>query len=86
MPKDEHSVYMNGNNGPFKCSNCEYYTGPNTCEQENIIELAGEGKFGLSLDKNGNARVDPDGCSDYFEPQSFLEDDDYDEEDEDEEN
>lgn len=64
----QHQVYMSGDNGPFKCSNCEYYVADNTCDQKDIIKLAGEGKFGLSLQESGNAEVDPDGCSDYFEP------------------
>ena len=60
----EHQVYMNGKQGPFKCKNCSYYSN-HSCNQDNIVALAKEGKFGLRL--NGDvATVDPEGCSDYF--------------------
>lgn len=64
-----HKVYMDGKKGPFKCSNCEYYVARNSCNQEDIIKLAKQGEFGLSMNKNDLAQVDPNGCSDYFEPQ-----------------
>ena len=63
----EHKVYMSGDEGPFRCNNCEYYPMAGNCNQKDIIKLAQSGKFGLSLLGNGNAKVDPDGCSDYFE-------------------
>lgn len=62
-----HKVYMPGKKGPFKCSNCEYYNGINSCNQPEIMRLARLGWYGLSM--NGKfAKVDPEGCSDYYEP------------------
>lgn len=67
----DHSVYMSGKNGPFRCDNCEYYEVPNKCTQVNIIELARKKQFGLKM--NGKyAAVDAAGCSDYFEPKESM--------------
>ena len=57
---------MPGKEGPFRCDNCKYYPSANTCNNKRIIELAKEGKFGLSM-KGEMARVEPDGCSDEYE-------------------
>lgn len=76
----EHQVYMNGDSGPFACKNCEYYEDKGKCNNSNIIELARDGEYGLRL-KGNYAVVDPEGCSDYFEPQGIDIGDDNEEED-----
>lgn len=65
MPKD-HRAYMPGSAGPFQCRHCEYY-GAERCVEPHIVQFASEGRFGLKL-SGDRAMVDPDGCSDYFEP------------------
>lgn len=64
----EHQVYMDGSNGPFRCDNCEYYVGKNSCNEEHIISLAKKGKFGLTVNGDLTAHVTPSSCSDYFHP------------------
>lgn len=67
MPADHHP-YMSGENGPFECRRCEYYPAADRCANVHIIALARDGRFGLKLMPDGRAKVDPLGCSDYFEP------------------
>jgi hypothetical protein len=65
LKMSEHQVYMNEKKGPFRCDNCEYYGSTNHCNNDVIVQLAYDGKFGLYID-NGHAWVDPAGCSDEF--------------------
>ena len=71
---EKQKIYMSGSEGPFKCGNCEYYIANNACNETHIIALAKDGKFGLSM--NGpHAKVDPNGCSDYYEKRNEDTDD-----------
>jgi hypothetical protein len=54
MEVPKHPVYQAADQGPFKCSNCHYFSEPNKCKQKQIIDLRG-------------GRVEPDACCDYFE-------------------
>ncbi len=54
--------------GGFKCSNCEYYASANRCDQPDIIKLLGAQSDGL-------AKVEPNACSDYFEPRDEFQGD-----------
>jgi len=56
-----HQVYMPAKNGPFRCDLCEYYPAPSRCMKPEIVKLLGEVE-------RGRAKVDPGGCSDFFEP------------------
>lgn len=49
-----HSVYAPASAGPFKCSNCEYFTAPSKCSQPEIVKLRG-------------GVVEPEACCDFFE-------------------
>ncbi len=66
---NDHQVYMGGKAGPFRCDHCEYYVGANACNNRQIIRLASQRSFGLTM-HGALARVDPGGCSDYFDPKS----------------
>lgn len=63
---NDHSIYLSGEHGPFRCDNCEYYVKSNRCKNRHIISWAKQGKFGLKM-ADTLAVVEPDGCSDYFE-------------------
>ncbi len=63
----DHQVYMGGKSGPFRCDHCEYYEAANRCNNGHIIQLANQRQFGLTM-MGAFARVEPGGCSDYFEP------------------
>jgi len=54
MSVPKHDIYSEAKNGPFKCSNCEHYPSPNTCDQPYIVKLRG-------------SKVEPDACCDLFE-------------------
>ncbi len=58
-----HQVYMGAKSGPFRCSNCEYYPAQARCRKPEIVKILGEVE-------PGRARVDPGGCSDYFQPKA----------------
>jgi hypothetical protein len=62
----EHQAYMSSKNGPFRCDNCEYYVEPRACNNDKVMGWARDGKYGLSLNSNELAVVDPGGCSDEF--------------------
>ncbi len=70
MATDAHQVYMSGEHAPFRCDHCEYYAAADSCRQPDIIALAKDGEFGLSM-RGKFAKVDPNGCSDYFEPTTW---------------
>lgn len=62
----KHQVYMPAQNGPFRCDHCEHYVAAGRCGEPHIVKLLG--------DAGGHvAKVDPGGCSDYFEPHSKIE-------------
>jgi len=71
----QNPFYMGPKEGPFKCENCEYYSDPNKCYKEEMIKHQKADEF---------AKVEPEGCCNYFEPgESKLEYDNPDEEDDD---
>lgn len=53
MSVPKHEIFQKASQGPFKCSNCEYYK-PNECTNKFIIKLRG-------------STVAPDDCCDLFE-------------------
>lgn len=64
----EHQGYLPGDEGPFRCDHCEYYSGQNRCRNTAVIQWAKEHRFGLKCDEaSGKAVVQPDGCCDFFE-------------------
>lgn len=56
-PAGEDPVYMGPSEGPFKCSNCEYYKDPNMCNKKEMIKGQNQSP----------AAVHPDGCCNYYE-------------------
>lgn len=54
---NENPVYMNAKQGPFRCSNCEYFNSPNHCIKPEMIKVQ---------DANP-AIVEAGGCCNYFE-------------------
>lgn len=53
-PVPKHDIYADASKGPFKCSNCEYYPSPNTCNEPYMVKLRGP-------------KVEPEACCDLFE-------------------
>lgn len=67
VPADHH-VYIGDDGVPKRCDHCEYYPSASRCNNRYIIELAKQGRYGLSMASANLAKVAPAGCSDYFEP------------------
>jgi hypothetical protein len=65
-PESAHAVYLDGSHGPFRCDHCEYFRDGGACNEEHIIAFAKRGEYGLTM-VGPLAKVDPAGCSDYFE-------------------
>jgi predicted RNA binding protein YcfA (HicA-like mRNA interferase family) len=56
-PDSTPAGYQPPTEGPFKCSNCEYFTEPDRCSKTQVIkELGGK----------GFATVDPEGCCNFY--------------------
>lgn len=55
--------YETGVNGPFRCSNCEYFRSSNkSCGQKDMLEKSKQPRT-----SDGRVEVDPDGCCEYVE-------------------
>ena len=55
-----HSIYLPPADGPFFCAICRFYTPARSgCKQKDVIAYLGDRG-------DGQAQVDPFGCSDYF--------------------
>ena len=70
MTVKKHQVFMSGEGGRivFRCDHCRYYPSEDACNHPEIIKLAKQGEYGLTMHEDGRyARVSPDDCSDYFE-------------------
>lgn len=57
-PDDTPASYMGPDQGPFKCANCEYFTAPNQCGKQQVMDELGGDQFAV---------VDPEGCCNFFE-------------------
>lgn len=57
-PDDTPASYMGPDQGPFQCSNCEYFTAPNQCGKQQVMDELGGDQFAV---------VDPEGCCNFFE-------------------
>jgi hypothetical protein len=56
---NQDPAYMGPKEGPFKCSNCEYFIAPTECTKKEMK---------IAQDTNGKtATVDPNGCCNYYE-------------------
>ena len=64
-----YEPYMSGDKGPFRCDNCEHFIkNGNKCNQTDIIGFAKRKLYGLTLASDGMANVEPDACSNFYEP------------------
>lgn len=45
--------YEGPEDGPFQCSNCQFYSDPNQCQQPDVVRTQG-------------GKVDPNGCCKFF--------------------
>lgn len=59
-----NSHYARPKEGPFKCSNCEYFKSPTFCGHPTVIADAKRGLIGI---QGGKAIVEPEGCCNEFE-------------------
>ena len=53
--------YESGKNGPFRCSNCEYFRN-DSCGQKDMLEKSKQPRT-----SEGRVQVDPDGCCEYID-------------------
>jgi hypothetical protein len=72
MTTKKHVGYMDASYGDKRCDNCEYYPAKGECNNKVVIGWAEEGKWNLKMLPNGNAKVDPAGCSDEFWPKDMA--------------
>lgn len=56
-PSGQDPVYMGAKDGPFSCSNCEYFTFPKFCRKEEMEKAQNVSP----------AIVESQGCCNYFE-------------------
>ena len=62
------SGYAGPEKGPFACANCAHFSWPLHCDHSEGIEDAENGDPGLSLNRDGTAKVEPGGCCNEFRP------------------
>jgi hypothetical protein len=41
MPEPPHAVYQDASQGPFMCSNCQYFSAPTQCSNKYIVATRG---------------------------------------------
>lgn len=60
---DDHEMFQPAENGPFQCGHCEYFTSPNQCAEQHMIQKYGdEGGF-----TTAGGQVSDGACCDYYE-------------------
>lgn len=61
-PENTPAGYQPPSQGPFRCDNCEYFSGGYKCNKPQVVK-----ELGAIPGFPDKAKVEPDGCCNFFE-------------------